>query len=86
MSSRYKVTGPWGSDQMIGSFLIQSADITDQHNGDRYTDGAFRVVRVSDGKPAIKGKGGTVPFFGESAWSAAERLAGDLDMAERYGR
>lgn len=86
MSSRYKVTGPWGSDKQVGSFLIQSADITDQHNGDRYRDGAFRVVNVGDGKPAVKGKGGTVPFYGESAWSAAERLAGDLALAERYGR
>lgn len=84
MRNRYKVTGSWGHDKQIGSFVVQAADIMDMQNGQRYLEGAFRVVRVSDGKPAKVGKGGTVPFYGESAWSDAERLARDLAFAERY--
>jgi hypothetical protein len=88
--NRYKVTGPWGPASGLlsrrGSFIIQSADITDQVNGRVYQDGAYRVVRAGTHKPAKVGKGGTVPFYGEMAWADAERLASDLALAEQYAR
>lgn len=87
--NRYKIQGEWSEDSRIGIFVIQSADIIDVKTGHQYREGAFRVMRkVQDGigpitlKPAKKGKGGTVPFFGETAWSDAERLARDLALEE----
>lgn len=72
---------------------VQVADITDQTNGRVYSNGAYRVVKASnaDGSPipvaALKpikaGKGGTVPFYGESAWSDAARLFHDEVFAGR---
>ena len=76
----------WCRDKQFGAFVVQSADIIDTQTGTVYREGAFRVVRISDGKPAKTGKGGTVPFYGESAWCDAERLARDLDLAEQYSR
>lgn len=86
MKNRYKVTGPWTTDKKFGVYMTQSADITDQVNGQLYRDGAYRVVRLGTMKPAKTGKGGTVPFYGETAWMDAERLAGDLDVADRFAR
>lgn len=86
MSNRYKVTSAWTSDSLFGSFLVQEADITDTRNGQVYTYGAKRVVDTRTGKPAVTGKGGTVPFYGECAWMDAERLAQDLATKEAYGR
>ncbi len=83
--SRYKVTGTWSDhDSTYFPFIIQTADIVDTKCHDSYRDGAMRVV--VDGKPAVRGKGGTVPFYGECAWMDAERLASDLAIAERYVR
>lgn len=84
--SRYKVSSPWTDayDQPYAPFIIQEADIVDTRNGQTYAYGARRVV--VDGKPAVRGKGGTVPFYGECAWMDAERLASDLAIAERYVR
>lgn len=85
--SRYKVTGEWGGIARHGSLFIQEADITDTQTGTVYQGGAQRVVDARLGmKPAVKGKGGTVPFFGETAWMDAERLATDLALKELYGR
>ena len=82
--SRYKVSSPWTiDDESYAPFVVESADIVDTRNGDVFRDGAIRVVVA--GKPALRGKGGTVPFYGECAWSDARRLAGDLALAERYG-
>lgn len=86
--SRYKVNSEWTdtySDPNYGHFRIQEADIIDTKNGNTYQYGARRVIDVRTGK-AVKGKGGTHPFFGEMAWADAERLAGDLYNAERYAR
>jgi hypothetical protein len=75
--SRYRVHSEWqGTSEGYGSFRVEVADALDTKTGTVYTDGAYRVVR--NGKPAKKGKGGTVPFYGETAWSDAERLASDL--------
>jgi hypothetical protein len=83
--SRYKVTGPWSDESSpSGSFQIQVADITDTHNGTEYREGAWRVIDLRTSKPAVTGKGGTVPFYGEMAWADAERLAMDLAMKERF--
>lgn len=84
MSNRYAVTSAWTADSLFGSFLVQEADITDKQNGTTYTYGAKRVVDVRTGKPAVRGKGGTVPFMGECAWMDAERLARDLATTEAY--
>lgn len=84
MSNRYEVTSAWTAESLFGSFLVQTADLTDTRNGNVYTYGAYRIVDTRTGKPAIRGKGGTVPFKGECAWMDAERLASDLALKERY--
>jgi hypothetical protein len=85
MSNRYKVTSPWGGIAKHGSFYIQEADVTDTRTGTVYEGGAQRVVSAANGmKPAVRGKGGTVPFVGECAWMDAERLARDLAFKEAY--
>lgn len=84
--SRYKVVSEWTvspSPVVWGNFQIQEADALDTKNGTVYTDGAMRVVDVRTGKPAVKGKGGTIPFYGEMAWASAERLANDLYWKDR---
>lgn len=86
--ARYKAQGMWtevyGGDNYAG-FRIQEADCVDTHNGQVYKDGARRVVDT-EGKPAVRGKGGTVPFFGEMAWADSERLANDLYWKARCAR
>lgn len=64
------------------TFAIQTADIKDTKASydATYRRGAHRVVK--NGK-AIRGKGGTTPFIGESAWSAACRLFDDLVLAAK---
>lgn len=84
MSNRHIVSSAWTADSLFGSFLVQEADITDPRTGIVYTYGAKRVVDTRTGKPAVRGKGGTVPFMGETAWMDAERLASDLALKERY--
>lgn len=87
--SRYKVTSEWSGHQSASAgggqdvFQVESADIVDTKNGARYRDGAYRVTK--NGRPAIVGKGGTVPYYGESAWSDAERLFNDLVFEARRG-
>jgi len=78
--SRYKAEGTWDVEHgfpVAGTVQVQSADARDTKTGDIFRQGAFRVL--VDDRP-VKGKGGTVPFYGESAWSDAQRLAGDLSM------
>lgn len=85
MSNRYKVTGEWSTYRTtFAPFIIESADLVDTRSGHVYQDGAMRVT--VDGKPAVRGKGGTTPFKGETAWSDADRLASDLVINERYVR
>lgn len=98
MSRRYTVVGEWTDDLtptpvevheyelkhdavLVAVYAVQSADIVDNVTGTRYTDGAMRVVR--NGKPVVRGKGGTVPFLGESAWADARRLFDDVVFAAR---
>lgn len=80
--SRYRVEGPWRSARQFGLFHVMEADIVDIKTGLRYGGGASRVVKAPEMKPAVRGKGGTHPFFGETAWSDAERLALDLAFKE----
>jgi len=84
--TRYTVTPPWALSRTIWPFAIEVADLVDTRTGRTYVDGAYRVVVAETGKPAVRGKGGTVPFKGETAWSDAERLATDLMFAERHVR
>lgn len=79
---RYKAQGEWReiAGQTVHNFYdtvrvritIESADCLDTRGGRVYGGGARRVLR--DGKP-VRGKGGSVPFFGEMAWCQAENLA-----------
>jgi hypothetical protein len=81
--SRYKVVSTWGGVAKDGSFYLQTADIQDTRNGMVYRDGAYRVVDArKDMKPAKLGKGGTVPFYGETAWSRGESLLRNLALTE----
>jgi hypothetical protein len=58
------------------TMAIEVADIVDTKDGNRpYRNGAFRIV--VDGKAIRRGKGGTVPFYGEMAWASANRLFDD---------
>ena len=82
--ARYKVTTEFEDDTPWLPFITQTADIVDTKTGDTFRQGAYRVVDTRTGK-AVRGKGGTTPFFGESAWSAADRLASDLCLKVRYG-
>jgi hypothetical protein len=80
--ARYKVNSPWRIEDEYGFGVeTQSADIVDIRTGDEYSDSAWRVL--VDDKPH-RGKGGTHPYFGESAWSNAQRLARDIALDRRY--
>jgi hypothetical protein len=82
--SRYKAQGPWSVDKDLGwGVIIESADALDTRTGIVYGEGAMRV-RVNGKAP--RGKGGTVPFYGETAWSDAQRLAEDLRLVEMNER
>lgn len=81
--ARYKVISEWSADSRFGRFTVETADIRDTKGGREYARGAYRVVD-ENGKAAVRGKGGTAPFFGESAWCGAERLARDLAFADRF--
>jgi len=80
--SRYKVGKDWDRTQETefhGTVVaIEIADLTDTQDGRVYRFGAYRVTK--DGKP-VSGKGGTVPFKGETAWMDAERLHRDILFA-----
>lgn len=80
---RYKVHSAWSDETTTGRFTVQAADALDTRTGHVYRDGAYRVVDTETGKPAKRGKGGTVPFYGETAWNDSRRLAEDLVWAER---
>lgn len=83
-TQRYSVILPWSLSHSHGSFSVEVADLLDKRTNRSYQDGAQRVVD-SHGKP-VKGRGGTSPFAGETAWSDVDRLAQDLAFAERYAR
>ena len=88
--ARYETITPWeaahGAEFHQGNFSAQVADIRDKRTGATYRDGAYRVIDVRTDKAAVRGKGGTHPFYGETAWMGAARLVGDLDLKERMSR
>lgn len=86
--SRYVVHGEWRrvDDDAGLQFFVQCADALDKRTGDVWPDGAYRVVDSRTGRPAVRGKGGTHPFYGETAWSDALRLATDLYFDWRLTR
>lgn len=82
MARRYQICGEWRTrEELSDGLAVQCAAITDTRTGTVYPSGAYRVVR--DGRPAVRGKGGTVPFIGECAWSDADRLVADLMWSAR---
>jgi len=58
---------------------VEVRDLIDTRSGTRYVDGAHRVVSENDAQK-------TKVFKGESAWSAAQRLAYDYVSAILFGR
>jgi hypothetical protein len=76
-TARYTVIGAWHDhDSTYFPFIVQAADLFDNRSKQTYRDG----------KPAVRGKGGTTPFKGETAWAHAESLARSLQVSERYVR
>lgn len=92
--ARYIVVSAWHEEKAASAgeqrFSLQAADIKDTKGGGHFTGGAYRVCVGSVGqdnpRPFKQGKGGTVPFYGESAWSDGERLFSDLVTAARFAR
>lgn len=94
MSARYHVEGEWTEVRAVNvrnrnaymadhdvapvRFAIQEADLRDTRDGHLYRNGAKRITR--DGKP-IRGKGGTHPYFGETAWYQADAKLDDVTWA-----
>jgi len=80
--SRYKVHGEWFHDAKTGfGGMIMVADAIDTKNGDIFREGAWHVTTAKPGTKGSKGR----PFYGETAWMDAERLASDLALAKMYG-
>lgn len=86
MRNRYKRCSDWETIATRGDFALQIADVVDERTSRVHTDAARRVVRRSTGKAAVRGKGGTVPFIGESAWSLGANLFNDLCTKEEHAR
>lgn len=83
---RYEVVSDWyrsfdSIDYAVGDIviIIEDADLRDKQNGKVYEGGASRV-RVEGPGPKVRPK----VFFGESAWSDAERYASDLFFDQRH--
>jgi len=94
--SRYIVEPDWEDDIYDNEpyvtddgmiIAVQSATLRDTQGRHTYPHGAYRIVMGKNGnlKP-LKGKGGTVPFKGESAWSDAARLFRDTVIAYERAR
>lgn len=81
--SRYRILAPWSDDHTVGEFVVQCADLVDER-GTVFREGAWRVLDFD--RHPVKGKGGTHPFKGETAWSDAERKASDLHFEQLYHR
>lgn len=78
--ARYAPTGSWhtafhmsftNDDDSTSSVTVEIADCRDQRGGRTYTDGTFRVTLRN-----ITGMRSKT-YYGESAWSNAQRLAND---------
>ena len=87
--SRYSVCSEWTTESLewveefdkatgmvadVG-FALQYADAKDDKTGDIFRQGAYRVTK--NGKPVGR------TFFGESAWSDAQRLFFDVGFKAR---
>jgi hypothetical protein len=86
---RYEIAGKWRvvtSDEVgfdcgdPDDVVVQEADLRDKQTSQVYLRGAYRVspVLARAFKPKV--------FFGESAWSDAQRYAGDITTACRRAR
>ncbi len=79
--SRYKVHGEWFPTRTHGDkYAVWVADAIDMNTLAVFAEGAWCVTHVKPGTKGSRGK----PFFGESAWSDAQRLAYDLEIADRF--
>ena len=82
LNRRYRKHGTW---EVLASYPdgveIEVADVIDTWSSRIYQDDARRV-RV-DGH-LVRGKGGSVPFIGETAWMDADRLASDIAVSLRH--
>jgi hypothetical protein len=75
---RYKVSSDWSLEKVVGPAVVETADLTDTRTGHVYREGAYRV-RFPRKVEGFRAK----TFYGETAWSDAERLARDALFAER---
>lgn len=69
-TKRYEVVGDWSEHDSDEVSRVLVADLRDKRNGDTFRDGAWRIVDKSTGRIVRT-------FFGEVAWSDAERLFHD---------
>lgn len=77
--ARYAPTGSWrtayhdrfDTGDAEASVTIEIADCRDQRGGRTYSDGTFRVTLKN--VPGMRSR----TFYGESAWSNAQRLGND---------
>ncbi len=75
---RYTIdASTWSTEAIEYALKWESATLVDTRNGNRYRDGAHRVLRA--GK-ILK------TFRGETAWSDAQRLFHDEILKDRYAR
>lgn len=94
MSKRYTKTGEWSvstdrdpvyftyPDGRPGVLTLEVADVVDNRTGRVFYGDAFRVA--ADGRPYKRGKGGSVPFIGETAWMDGARAFDDEVTAMRF--
>lgn len=76
-------TDPWADEAKVVIVAIEGADYRTR-DGFEFTDGARRVraIDAETGQSVRRAE----TFYGEVAWSAAERLAHDIESEIRYAR
>lgn len=89
--ARYSIEGPWDEEarrdvqdwdlENEWPVITETATLVDSQGGYRYAAGAYRV-RFEGPNPKPRAK----TFRGETAWSDAERYAGDMALAIQHGR
>lgn len=80
--ARYRVEGPWTTEQTSAHAVIETATLVDTRDGHRYARGAFRVRVLTRG---ITDRGGTPfrtrTFKGETAYDGAHAYFDDIMWA-----
>lgn len=88
----YEVYNEDTGETTVHVLAVQVADVKQDGDSHVWHAGAYRIVKATldstrqwctPFKPYKAGKGGTVPWIGESAWSAAARTFSDEVFAAR---